>query len=168
MLAEATVPLTTHMNMPRRSLLRPAWPLVACLAVALLWPASEVWYAVDSASVPGWRGFVFTGPGWIAFDVARAADAFAPRHLHGRVTGATRPRLQYTAIFSRPGNYRFWCPLWVVALCAGVFAAGLLTSRVRRAAIPPGHCQRCGYDLRASPERCPECGTSSRPISPSV
>jgi len=29
-------------------------------------------------------------------------------------------------------------------------------------------CTKCGYDLRSSPDRCPECGTTSKLIPPSI
>jgi len=53
-----------------------------------------------------------------------------------------------------------WVPHWAVLSASGLAAAALLVygvSRHRKSAACV--CATCGYDLRASPERCPECGT---------
>jgi len=50
-------------------------------------------------------------------------------------------------------------PAWSLVLLSGALpawmSAGFYRS-VRRSRR--GFCSRCGYDLRATPERCPECG----------
>jgi hypothetical protein len=70
---------------------------------------------------------------------------------------------QRTTTFARTGetmNQRWvTIPLWAIAwLGAIVPAFALKRYLLRRRRRRRGECLDCGYDLRASPERCPECG----------
>lgn len=97
--------------------------------------------------------------------------------LHLPVTGPPPSRITSRPIINRLGFYlasthgaglgtvgydfRAEIPagviLGITALAAGVPA--LSRYRRARAQAKAGLCRRCGYDLRASKDRCPECGT---------
>ena len=48
-------------------------------------------------------------------------------------------------------------PFWIILLAAAIPTA-VLWHRDRRTSTS-GRCRICGYDLRASKDKCPECGT---------
>jgi hypothetical protein len=65
-----------------------------------------------------------------------------------------------------PGRPRHWrIPFWFLAALTGVLPVwrATVTRRARRRArrVERGLCPTCGYDLRASPGRCPECGAAA-------
>jgi len=50
-------------------------------------------------------------------------------------------------------------PHWFgIATSCGLMIWPIMRSRRMRKAVLAGCCVKCGYDLRASPDRCPECG----------
>ena len=60
-------------------------------------------------------------------------------------------------------EYHISVGLWVPALaCLGGLYFSFLHGRRHRRRRKLGLCLKCGYDLRASKKRCPECGTEFR------
>jgi hypothetical protein len=65
-----------------------------------------------------------------------------------------------------PGEWYVGVPYWALLIALAITpAVWMLTRRRLRTAARMNLCRSCGYDLRASPERCPECGTPAKDVS---
>jgi hypothetical protein len=70
---------------------------------------------------------------------------------------------QIVPIYTGPRARWPWAVIGVGLLIVMLLSHRALKRRRRHLA---GHCIRCGYDLRATPTRCPECGLETAGISP--
>jgi hypothetical protein len=81
------------------------------------------------------------GPGWVRHDL----------------DPLWWPRMGFTWDAQRSGQFnefRVTVPFWALLLASSGVAYAMCGRRHL-----DQHCVACGYDLRATPDRCPECGT---------
>lgn len=62
----------------------------------------------------------------------------------------------------RRATIPYWAICGALLILAMPGAAGLFRRRIARRRVRSGRCMTCGYDMRASPDRCPECGTPGK------
>src|SRR4051812_26038995 len=67
----------------------------------------------------------------------------------------------YRKPLPEPLGHLLWIGRFVLLIGTVVATIWFLYRCVRtyRAGVRPGVCRACGYDIRATPHKCPECGT---------
>ena len=105
----------------------------------------------------GWSGFLVNGRygQWWAFSVMlHAAANSSGFSLHWFDDPPT-------AGYVGQQGWAVTLPLWSLAAAFAIVPAARLSRHLRRKQ-PAGLWPSCGYDLRATPGRCPECGTPAK------
>jgi hypothetical protein len=150
-----------------------AGSLLLTVALAVLWARSSfsmdgVIYA-DPSGGGKWSHCLHTRHGAVHYLYTGPPQAAAPglRVLSGPQSpplAAMVDRPRWSALGFAGGVVNtFWflsVPFWFLLLLTCALPAAWLFRRVRHR--PRGNglvCPTCGYDLRATPGRCPECGT---------
>ena len=128
----------------------------AGVLVSVLWPVSHF-----VGAVPVWTNHAWSPPrvllveaGVVRYGRTVHSEA-VPVQFSGRtVYAGGLSRLDYPFSAHCGTLLAAFATLPLARLLLPAVRRRLASRRARR----PGFCRRCGYDLRATPERCPECG----------
>lgn len=100
------------------------------------------------------------------FDFQAVAESSNPNEPETPPWGFARRHEQAWIGFASPGtqmdSYSIIFPHWFALLVSAIPAIAIIIFwKSRRRRMSKGLCANCGYDLRASPSRCPECGQAN-------
>ena len=148
--------------------------LLTTLAVIALWVRSYRVVEKVEFTTDGKAYFVQTASGLLMVLIVVKPNVEAGEFLHaswpnqgdpwGPFTFVSINSLGFASISSPTGRTRGCVvPYWFLVCATGAASAPWLyfcQRRLRRVrAVKRGRCPTCGYDLRASKDRCPECAT---------
>jgi hypothetical protein len=152
--------------------------LLLCMATAIEWHRSERGYehlfhtnrAGTSARVEIYHGAfdLALGPGspqtyfrdgWYCGSLSDDSIA-TPQTVFPAAPSFRLVHCQIRTFNIRGSGWDILFPMWLAcAIFATLPISWAIRMIFRSRRNRSGHCQSCGYDLRATPDRCPECGT---------
>jgi hypothetical protein len=158
-----------------------AMSLVVCLGLAALIVRS--WIQADTIAYfqdDGSQGGIGSRRGtlYLMWDTPFAANGMPPREYRWLSWPVPEPPMKPRTVsflgfrYYSMSNWRAnslptrFCaiPLWFFLVLTGAMPMAWAWRRVRRRLrVRDGCCAGCGYDMRATPERCPECGLAFIP-----
>ena len=133
--------------------------MVLCVATAALWVRAQRGPQPGYYVIADRRSYgVGTEPGGVIGFLQQER----PAYRDGDPADVMFDRLGFRYYRITSAGMRRWnlmLPFWLIGLAAAVPPIGWLGRRLRtRRRRSAGRCAACGYDLRATPGRCPECG----------
>ena len=157
--------------------------LLLCVVSLTLWVRSHIIADQLSQGGIGWYVLINSDHGVLAYVIGDESTPLDPPYPWRRnsVRGATFGGGFDATVGSSVSHFKsgttpvrqraWWVSHWVI--CAATIPLPLwcsvgLSKRKRRQRLKEGRCLACGYDLRGTPNRCPECGTVPKiePVMP--
>jgi hypothetical protein len=147
--------------------------LLLCVAACVLWASSYFTAISLYRQDAGVNRSLISDSGMLVFTEQNAPDGatFSWRRIHNRPGGwgGAHLRPDWYGRFQF-GSRHAWVPWWwacaalaLLPACRMVCRAAVAADRFpgERRRVREGLCRACGYDLRATPDKCPECGAAA-------